>query len=146
MKYFTVEEADRSLSLVSPIMLDIVSKMDEAQRLHQHITKEKEKIEQQKASQDSHISETETHLRADLNRLEKLLNDIEYHSKELERVGVLLKDLRLGVIDFPSLRDSIEIYLCWMIGEQKVHFWHEPGNGFEQRKMIDEKVLTTTTH
>jgi len=52
--------------------------------------------------------------------------------------GVLVKDLDMGLIDFPSLLDGEEIYLCWKLGEEHVAFWHRPDEGFAGRKPLDE--------
>ena len=42
----------------------------------------------------------------------------------------MLRDLDRGLVDFPSLRDGREIYLCWEEGEDEIGFWHEPDAGF----------------
>jgi hypothetical protein len=55
---------------------------------------------------------------------------------ELEAVDVVLRDPRRGLIDFPSLRDGEEIYLCWMSGEETVAWWHLPDAGFAGRRPL----------
>ena len=56
---------------------------------------------------------------------------------ELQELGVVLRDLDRGLVDFPSLRDDREIYLCWEEGEEEIAFWHEPDAGFAGREPLD---------
>jgi hypothetical protein len=57
--------------------------------------------------------------------------------EKLEELGVVLKDLDLGLLDFPSERDGEEVLLCWRVGEDSVAFWHGLADGFAGRKPID---------
>ncbi|MDV2503602.1 MAG: DUF2203 domain-containing protein [bacterium] len=57
--------------------------------------------------------------------------------EDLHSHGCLLKDIVKGLIDFPALKDGREIYLCWMMGEESVEWWHERETGFAGRKPID---------
>jgi hypothetical protein len=56
---------------------------------------------------------------------------------KLEELGVVLKDLDLGLLDFPSEREGEEVLLCWQVGEGSVTSWHGPEEGFAGRKPID---------
>jgi hypothetical protein len=55
----------------------------------------------------------------------------------LDELGVQIKDLDTGLLDFPALRDGIEVELCWRVGEDAVEQWHGIGEGFAGRKPID---------
>lgn len=125
-KYFTISEANRALKLIEPVVKDVLAKMSEAQRLHAEVKNEK-----------MGSSASETALMSKLERAEKLLNEVEYHMDELASVGVEMKDVRLGAIDFPCLRDGRIIFLCWIFGEKSVSFWHEQFEGLTDRKPID---------
>jgi hypothetical protein len=57
---------------------------------------------------------------------------------ELRELGVVLRDLDRGLLDFPSLRDGQEVYLCWQEGEDAIRFWHEPDAGFGGRRPLDD--------
>ena len=57
---------------------------------------------------------------------------------ELQAVGVVLRDLDRGLLDFPSLRDGREVYLCWQEGEDAIEYWHEPEAGFAGRRPLDD--------
>ncbi len=55
---------------------------------------------------------------------------------EVEALGVILRDLDPGLVDFPSEVRGIPIYLCWRAGEPAITFWHGLGEGFAGRKPI----------
>jgi hypothetical protein len=57
---------------------------------------------------------------------------------ELRELEVVLRDLDRGLLDFPSLRDGQEVYLCWQEGEDTIGFWHEPGAGFAGRRPLED--------
>lgn len=132
-KYFTLETANRALVLLKPIIADIVRKMQEAHQLHQL-------VQQQKNTPGT----SDVALLDNLSRAEKLLNEVEYHMKELEAVGVFLKDLEKGIVDFPCLRDGQIVYLCFRIDEESINFWHETSGSFTDRKPVDERFMATS--
>jgi hypothetical protein len=63
-----------------------------------------------------------------------------YKSIELlEDMGVMIKSVDEGLLDFPSLRFNEEVWLCWKIGEEKIKFWHGKNEGFLGRKPLSIK-------
>ena len=57
--------------------------------------------------------------------------------RELDDLGVQVKSVEEGLVDFPSERDGEEVLLCWRVGEQRVAFWHGLDEGFAGRKPLD---------
>jgi hypothetical protein len=55
---------------------------------------------------------------------------------QLERLGVQVKDLDRGLVDFPALHDGEEVLLCWQVGEDEVAYWHGVDEGFAGRKPL----------
>jgi hypothetical protein len=55
---------------------------------------------------------------------------------ELEAVDVVLRDVERGLIDFPALREGEEVYLCWLLEEDEIRFWHQPDAGFAGRRPL----------
>ena len=55
--------------------------------------------------------------------------------------GCLVKDLDIGLIDFPTLLRGREVYLCWKLGEAGIRYWHGIDEGFAGRKPIDQDFL-----
>jgi hypothetical protein len=58
--------------------------------------------------------------------------------EELHQLGVILRDVEHGIVDFPHLRDGREVFLCWKLGEERVRYWHELDAGFDARKPLTE--------
>jgi hypothetical protein len=55
---------------------------------------------------------------------------------ELEAVDIVLRDIDRGLIDFPAIRDGEEVYLCWLLDEAEIGFWHDPDGGFAGRQPL----------
>lgn len=56
---------------------------------------------------------------------------------ELQQLGVQVKDVDSGLLDFPSLRHGEPVLLCWQVGEDEVAWWHTLDGGFAGRRPID---------
>jgi hypothetical protein len=54
----------------------------------------------------------------------------------LQELGLLVKDLDEGLVDFPALRSDEEVLLCWRLGEDEVAFWHTVTDGFAGQKPL----------
>jgi hypothetical protein len=67
----------------------------------------------------------------------QLRNSIE----GVQETGCLIKDLDIGLVDFPTLFRGVEVYLCWKLGEAGIGFWHGVDEGFRGRKPIDQDFL-----
>jgi hypothetical protein len=61
--------------------------------------------------------------------------------EEVQTVGCVVKDLDIGLVDFPTLLDGVEVCLCWKLGEPRIEYWHGLEEGFRGRKPIDENFL-----
>jgi len=61
--------------------------------------------------------------------------------EEIQEYGCVVKDLDIGLIDFPTLFRGEEVYLCWKLGESGIRFWHGVQEGFRGRKPIDQAFL-----
>jgi hypothetical protein len=64
-------------------------------------------------------------------------------SDEIERIHALggeVKDIELGLVDFPSTRDGEEILLCWKLGEKSIGYWHAVDGGFASRRPVDAQI------
>ena len=59
--------------------------------------------------------------------------------QKLEDMGVMIKSVEEGLLDFPSIRYDEEIWLCWKFGENQVKFWHGKEEGFMGRKPIPQE-------
>jgi hypothetical protein len=65
-----------------------------------------------------------------------LIEELDAIVHEIEESGAYLKDVQLGLVDFPSERDGEIVYLCWQFGEPEVAFWHRTEDGFAGRQAL----------
>ena len=75
------------------------------------------------------------------NRRESAALDVKNSIERVHEFGCLVKDLDIGLIDFPTLFNGQEVYLCWKLGESGIQFWHGVQDGFRGRKPIDQAFL-----
>jgi len=68
---------------------------------------------------------------------DKAANRLVEIIKRIQETGCVVKDLDQGLVDFPSLLEGEEIYLCWKLDEAHVDFWHSIDEGFAGRKPLD---------
>jgi len=62
---------------------------------------------------------------------------------EIDATGVQVKDLDIGLLDFPCQVEGQTVLLCWKLGEKRITHWHGVSEGFVGRKPIDERILKT---
>jgi len=60
---------------------------------------------------------------------------------QFEEIGCHVKDLDIGLVDFPTVFRGVEVYLCWKLGEPRIAYWHGTDEGFRGRKPIDQDFL-----
>jgi hypothetical protein len=61
--------------------------------------------------------------------------------EEIQGLGCVVKDLDIGLVDFPTEFRGKDVYLCWKLGEPAIGFWHGVDEGFRGRKAIDRDFL-----
>jgi len=59
---------------------------------------------------------------------------------EIDSIGVQVKDLKIGLLDFPCQVEGRIVLLCWKLGEKSITHWHGTDEGFAGRKPIDERI------
>jgi hypothetical protein len=55
---------------------------------------------------------------------------------ELTTLGIVVRDIDRGLIDFPAVRDGREVYLCWELGEERIGYWHDLETGYGGRRPL----------
>src|ERR1700752_2626695 len=71
---------------------------------------------------------------------DKLAEGIKDTVSEIGAMGVQIKDLDTGLLDFPCVVDGEVILLCWKMGEDTITHWHTPAEGFSGRKLVDARI------
>ena len=71
---------------------------------------------------------------------EKAMQRVKDAIAEIDSTGVQVKDLDIGLLDFPCEVDGHTLLLCWKLGEKSITHWHGVSEGFAGRKRIDERI------
>jgi hypothetical protein len=123
-RYFTLQEANQTLNIIRPLM-------DQVQQIRWKVLE----------NQPEAWPAIEKSVGNGGNRaLSNMVQDFEKFDALIHKIletGVLIKDINLGLLDFPALKDGREVYLCWQYGEEDIAFWHEVEAGFAGRQPIE---------
>ena len=91
-------------------------------------------------------------MKVDTGKVAKLRADLEGHVQrvresvaEIDAVGVQVKDLDAGLLDFPCRLDDQVVLLCWRMGETAIEHWHPVDSGFKDRQPLDERFHRRST-
>ena len=71
---------------------------------------------------------------------EKTIQRVKDTLAEIDATGVQVKDLDIGLLDFPCQVEGRTVLLCWKLGENGITHWHDTSEGFAGRRPIDEKI------
>ena len=71
---------------------------------------------------------------------EKAIHRVKDAVAEIDATGVQVKDLDIGLLDFPCQVEGETILLCWKLGEPRITHWHSTTDGFAGRKPIDDRI------
>jgi hypothetical protein len=122
-RYFTLQEANQALTVIRPLM-------DAIQNIRQAILARKPEVwPVVERAAGNGGSQAASKMVNEFERLDALVHQVQ-------DTGALFKDINLGLLDFPALKDDREVYLCWKYGEQDIAFWHEIEAGFAGRQPI----------
>lgn len=123
-KYYTPKEANNLLEIIRPMAAEL---MRIGARIRDHQPELWAVVE--KSAGNGGNPEL-SKLLPDFDRLDALLH-------RLQEMGIEVKDLSLGLVDFPAVKDGRTVFLCWKYDEGSIQFWHEVEAGFAGRQPID---------
>lgn len=123
-RYCTLEDTEIMLPKVKVLVAKIVK-----------INRSLELMSSFEISYDDLYSEIRNNLKFN-KEFFKLSYDLYKLLDYLLELGVIVKDVEKGIIDFYSYYDDREIFLCWRLGEDAIRYWHEIDSGYKDRKPI----------
>ena len=130
-RYFTVADVEALIPDLSRIMKRVMSAHAEVSA-----TQERMQAEQQRIALAGGGVLDRRAWRADKDKIERLTGEIRRNLAEIVELGGAPKDLGLGLVDFPHLRDGREVNLCWRYGEREIRHWHGLDEGYAARKPL----------
>jgi hypothetical protein len=130
MRHFTPEEANEALEVIRPL----VERMVERRRAHAATLERQEELEGRIRGNGGGIPPA---------TLAAAAAEVDREARELSRLvdrigeyGVQVKDVDVGLIDFPALRRGETVLLCWQLGEDEIGYWHRLEDGFAGRRPL----------
>lgn len=131
-KLFSLGEAERLRVQLEPILVEAMESRRKLAEFDEQLGELAERIQRSGGMQVSY--EKAAKLRIERNQVESTVRSA------LERIhstGCLVKDLDVGLLDFPARINNEEVYLCWRLGEDRIRFYHRQDEGFAGRKPLD---------
>jgi len=135
MKTFTLDEANALLPVLESLLRTAITCKQELERLQQQRQDLAHRIF---LSGGSLLKISEEMARK--SEREGATQRLRDTLAEIDSIGVQVKDLDIGLLDFPFLADGEIILLCWKMGEPSIGFWHTLDAGFAGRKPIDDRI------
>jgi len=133
-RFFTLQEAEKVLPGVEKLLREALSFRSGMQSSEEDLKKITQQImwaggmrvDQQRVAD---LQERKSHCQEQLSD----------RCQQIQDGGCLIKDLEIGLVDFPTIYHGQEVYLCYKLGEPGIHFWHGIDEGFRGRKPIDRE-------
>ena len=134
-RLFTPEEVDNLIPRLNELVEAAMDRHRQATALQRQLHEERERV---RVSGGGLVDQRDWKARAE--RLEGLAIEVRAMLREIDALGGVVKDLDLGLVDFPGLLPEImggeAVNLCWKYGETSVGFWHGFDEGYAQRKPL----------
>lgn len=121
-RHFTLDQANRLLSALKPLLLELRQSKDRLVDGEAHEALSEAAPANGGGEPGRQVGEAFLEVRRLLERLQE--------------AGIVLRDVDRGLVDFPSLRDGREIYLCWELGEDEITHWHDLESGYPGREPL----------
>lgn len=139
MKTFTIDEAQSLLPVLESLLKRAIEGKQAAERVESGLSELARRI---------YLSGG---MKVDSGRVVKERAELEAHLKlaresvaEIDAIGVQVKDLEAGLLDFPCRLDDQVVLLCWRMGETSIEHWHTVESGFKGRQPVDERFRRRT--
>jgi hypothetical protein len=140
MKTFTIDEAQSLLPVLESLLKRAIEGKQAAEQVESNLSDLARRI---------YLSGG---MKVDTGAVVKQRAELDAHLKlaresvaEIDAIGVQVKDLDTGLLDFPCRLDDQVVLLCWRMGEPSIEHWHTTETGFKDRQPVDERFHRRST-
>ena len=133
-KYFSLKEAEHLRVQLEPVLIEAMEARRKMAEVEVQLRGIAERIQRSGGLMVSY--EDAVKVRREHTRLENAVKDA---LERIHETGCVVKDLEVGLLDFPARINDEEVYLCWRLGEGRIRFYHRQDEGFAGRKPIDAR-------
>lgn len=133
-KLFSLREAERLRVQLEPILIEAIEARRKLAELEEELARLAERVQESGGLRVPFD-------KAAKQRLERsrLAESIQSALERIHSTGCVVKDIEVGLLDFPARIDGEAVYLCWRLGEDRIRFYHSQDEGFSGRKPIDPR-------
>ncbi len=131
-KLFSLREAERLRAQLEPVLIQTIESRHKLIELDEKLGRLAERIQRSGGLMVRY--EAAAKLRIERNNIEQSIREA---LEKIHATGCIVKDLEVGLLDFPSRIEGEDVYLCWKLGEDRIRFYHRQDEGFAGRKPID---------
>jgi hypothetical protein len=135
-RFFTLQQAEQLLPQVESAIRDAISLKSE----YQQAEDDRQNFSHRITMLGGVLADL-SQVREQKDRRESLAHQLQEALEKIHEYGCVVKDLDIGLIDFPTQFHGQEVYLCWKLGESGIQFWHGVHEGFRGRKPIDQEFI-----
>lgn len=133
-KIFSLRDAERLRVQLEPILIDAIEARRRLSEIDDELGKLAERAQQSGGLMVAHDKAAKQRL--EHNRLAGALREA---LDKIHATGCVVKDLEIGLLDFPARINGEAVYLCWRLGEDRIRFYHAQDEGFAGRRPIDPR-------
>jgi hypothetical protein len=134
MKTFTLDEAQSLLPLLESLLKRAIESKRDAQQVEERLAELGRRIYLAGGMRVdvAEVGKQRTEMEGHLQRVRESIS-------EIDSIGVQVKDMDSGLLDFPCKVDDQVVLLCWRMGESAIEHWHTIEDGFKGRQPVDER-------
>jgi hypothetical protein len=135
-RIFTLTEAERTRRELEPFLIEAIDARKKLSELDQELTAVSTRILMMGGVLVPYGKLAEKRMEH-----QSLAERMKSNLEKILATGCLVKDLDVGLLDFPSVINNEEVYLCWKLGEERIRYYHRQDEGYSGRKPIDPRDL-----
>ena len=133
-KLFSLRDAERLRVQLEPILIEAIEARRKLAELEEQLARLAERVQ----NSGGLMVPVEKAARQRLER-NSLAEAIQSALERIQSTGCVVKDIEVGLLDFPARINGETVYLCWRLGEDRIRFYHSQDEGFSGRKPIDPR-------
>ncbi|HLW81641.1 MAG TPA: DUF2203 domain-containing protein [Candidatus Acidoferrales bacterium] len=131
---FNLTEAERTRAELEPVLLEAMEARRRAKAINEKMTELATQIQLSGGMRFDYQEAGQQRL--EQNQLE---SSIAKAVEKIHSTGCVVKDLDVGLLDFPARLNDEDVYFCWRVGEDRIRFYHRQDEGFAGRRPIDPR-------
>jgi hypothetical protein len=139
VQFYDLDSANARIPEMREILEQLKSQREDLIRLRDLVLERQEAVEagsEGSSSRGQDDDAPDDELRLIRLRMQGLIDQMQAAVARIDELGITLRDIESGLIDFPALATGRQIWLCWRLGEDDIEWWHELDEGFSGRRLL----------